>query len=134
MSHKPEIQQRILKYYITKKYHHFHEEVFFNVLGIHTIPWSVWKSWKFKMNRNVFHFILDLERHRKSKRLDTYIRKSAKVFKYAFYQIEHRHLEDLKEMLRWVFNLFCGYCKHITKHMSNIQFLYPGVYTVYYTV
>jgi len=95
---------RILKYYISKKYCHSHEEVFFSVLGIHEIPWSVWKSWKFKLNRNVFHFILDLEPHRRSKKLDIYIRKSAKVFKYILYMIEDQHLDDLKDMLRRVLN------------------------------
>ena len=94
---------------MTKHYNHLHEEVFFDVLGIHRIPWTVWKSWKFKMNRNVFHFILDLKSHRESKRLDDYVRKSAKVFKYTFYQIEHQHVDDLKEMLRGVFNMCNSY-------------------------
>jgi len=89
----------IFKYYISKKYRHLHEEVFFTVIGMGEIPWSIWKSWKFKLNKNVFHFILDLEPHRQSKRLNKYKRKSAKVFKHIFNMIGISHRKDLKEML-----------------------------------
>ena len=91
--------QSIFKYYITKKYRHSHEEVFFTVIGMREIPWSVWKSWKFKLNRNVFHFILDLERYRGSNKFNKYRRKSAKVFKHIFSMIGIMHPKELKEML-----------------------------------
>ena len=73
--------------------------MFFTVIGMREIPWSAWKSWKFKLNRNVFHFILDLERHRGSNRFKKYTRKSAKVFKHIVTMIGMLHRKELKEML-----------------------------------